>query len=216
MISYLFSQLTERWYLSGCSSSWAVQRCQQDADSKARAPPSELLRPTVPAASRWKLDTLFSFLGEEERSEKAFILLLFLPCKSKQNKGDFFFLSYLKDSFCLAEITSWSFLQKYMCTHTESKREEKSWQVRFACPSNILLLYLQGELITFYYYWKKTPEAASSRAHRRHRRQAVFRRIKTRTASTPVNTPSRPPSSEFCKWKLKAMHLSLFRCREQH
>ncbi|XP_059768055.1 arginine-glutamic acid dipeptide repeats protein isoform X4 [Balaenoptera ricei] len=54
-----------------------------------------------------------------------------------------------------------------------------------------------GELITFYYYWKKTPEAASSRAHRRHRRQAVFRRIKTRTASTPVHTPSRPPSSEF-------------------
>ncbi|XP_069097236.1 arginine-glutamic acid dipeptide repeats protein isoform X3 [Pleurodeles waltl] len=54
-----------------------------------------------------------------------------------------------------------------------------------------------GELITFYYYWKKTPEAASSRAHRRHRRQAVFRRIKTRTASTPVATPSRPPSSEF-------------------
>lgn len=58
----------------------------------------------------------------------------------------------------------------------------------------------QGELITFYYYWKKTPEAASCRAHRRHRRQPVFRRIKTRTASTPVNTPSRPPSSEFCTY----------------
>ncbi|KAG8142518.1 hypothetical protein E2320_006403, partial [Naja naja] len=58
-------------------------------------------------------------------------------------------------------------------------------------------MHCLGELITFYYYWKKTPEAASSRAHRRHRRQAVFRRIKTRTASTPVNTPSRPPSSEF-------------------
>lgn len=159
--------------------------------------------------------TLFFPRGGGEEWEGIY-LLLFLPCKSKQNKGDFFFLSYLKDSFCLAEITSWSFLQKYMCMHTESKREEKSWQVRFACPSNILLLYLQGELITFYYYWKKTPEAASSRAHRRHRRQAVFRRIKTRTASTPVNTPSRPPSSEFCKWKLKAMHLSLFRCREQH
>ncbi|RLV86203.1 hypothetical protein DV515_00015935 [Chloebia gouldiae] len=62
-----------------------------------------------------------------------------------------------------------------------------------------LLHFLNGELITFYYYWKKTPEAASSRAHRRHRRQAVFRRIKTRTASTPVSTPSRPPSSEFCE-----------------
>ncbi|KAJ8391948.1 hypothetical protein AAFF_G00084190 [Aldrovandia affinis] len=58
-------------------------------------------------------------------------------------------------------------------------------------------VWFKGELITFYYYWKKTPEAASSRAHRRHRRQPVFRRIKTRTASTPVNTPSRPPSSEF-------------------
>lgn len=58
----------------------------------------------------------------------------------------------------------------------------------------------QGDLITFYYYWKKTPEAASCRAHRRHRRQPVFRRIKTRTASTPVNTPSRPPSSEFCTY----------------
>ncbi|XP_035236600.1 arginine-glutamic acid dipeptide repeats protein-like isoform X8 [Anguilla anguilla] len=54
-----------------------------------------------------------------------------------------------------------------------------------------------GELITFYYYWKKTPEAAGSRAHRRHRRQPVFRRIKTRTASTPVNTPSRPPSMDL-------------------
>lgn len=64
--------------------------------------------------------------------------------------------------------------------------------------NRILLIYFQGELITFYYYWKKTPEAASCRAHRRHRRQPVFRRIKTRTASTPVNTPSRPPSSEFC------------------
>ncbi|XP_061113586.1 arginine-glutamic acid dipeptide repeats protein-like isoform X3 [Conger conger] len=54
-----------------------------------------------------------------------------------------------------------------------------------------------GELITFYYYWKKTPEAAGSRAHRRHRRQPVFRRIKTRTATTPVNTPSRPPSMDL-------------------
>lgn len=71
--------------------------------------------------------------------------------------------------------------------------------------------FLQGELITFYYYWKKTPEAASSRAHRRHRRQAVFRRIKTRTASTPVNTPSRPPSSEFCKWGLFT-HSHLLTC----
>uniref|UniRef100_A0A8C5NG35 Arginine-glutamic acid dipeptide repeats protein n=1 Tax=Gouania willdenowi TaxID=441366 RepID=A0A8C5NG35_GOUWI len=54
-----------------------------------------------------------------------------------------------------------------------------------------------AELIKFYYYWKKTPEAASCRAHRRHRRQPVFRRIKTRTASTPLNAPSRPPASEF-------------------
>uniref|UniRef100_A0AAY5EQH2 Arginine-glutamic acid dipeptide repeats protein n=1 Tax=Electrophorus electricus TaxID=8005 RepID=A0AAY5EQH2_ELEEL len=66
-----------------------------------------------------------------------------------------------------------------------------------------------GELITFYYYWKKTPEAASSRAHRRHRRQPVFRRIKTRTASTPVSTPSRPPSSEFSKLQNTSHSVSL-------
>ena len=71
--------------------------------------------------------------------------------------------------------------------------------------TNVVLVPFQGELITFYYYWKKTPEAASSRAHRRHRRQPVFRRIKTRTASTPVNTPSRPPSSEFCKPTLERL-----------
>lgn len=64
----------------------------------------------------------------------------------------------------------------------------------------LVCVLFQGELITFYYYWKKTPEAASCRAHRRHRRQPVFRRIKTRTASTPVSTPSRPPSSEFCTY----------------
>uniref|UniRef100_S4R9C7 Arginine-glutamic acid dipeptide (RE) repeats a n=1 Tax=Petromyzon marinus TaxID=7757 RepID=S4R9C7_PETMA len=56
-----------------------------------------------------------------------------------------------------------------------------------------------GELVTFYYYWKKTPEASHSRPHRRHRRQAVFRRIKTRTipTATPPASQSRPPSSEF-------------------
>lgn len=94
--------------------------------------------------------------------------------------------SYYKPSFC-CQLQS-------VCWGTW-KSQTPLDTVLTASPS-----FLQGELITFYYYWKKTPEAASSRAHRRHRRQAVFRRIKTRTASTPVNTPSRPPSSEFCKW----------------
>ncbi|NXI25321.1 RERE protein, partial [Sterrhoptilus dennistouni] len=74
---------------------------------------------------------------------------------------------------------------------------EKCWTEDEVVGNYLSPPAFMGELITFYYYWKKTPEAASSRAHRRHRRQAVFRRIKTRTASTPVNTPSRPPSSEF-------------------
>ncbi|KAB0391620.1 hypothetical protein E2I00_004619 [Balaenoptera physalus] len=79
--------------------------------------------------------------------------------------------------------------ERFMGLHPASSRK--------APRNSELAVVFGGELITFYYYWKKTPEAASSRAHRRHRRQAVFRRIKTRTASTPVNTPSRPPSSEF-------------------
>lgn len=136
-----------------------------------------------------------------------------VPPLQKQTKNNrIIFPALSKEFFCLPEIHHEASCKN---TRTESKREEKSWRVRFARPSNILPLYSQGELITFYYYWKKTPEAASSRAHRRHRRQAVFRRIKTRTASTPVNTPSRPPSSEFCKWELQAARLSLFRCREQ-
>uniref|UniRef100_A0A8C4QGF4 Arginine-glutamic acid dipeptide repeats n=1 Tax=Eptatretus burgeri TaxID=7764 RepID=A0A8C4QGF4_EPTBU len=45
-----------------------------------------------------------------------------------------------------------------------------------------------GDLVTYYYYWKKTAEATSTRPHRRHRRQpAGFRRIKTRT------NPPQPP-----------------------
>ncbi|XP_021950630.1 arginine-glutamic acid dipeptide repeats protein isoform X2 [Folsomia candida] len=35
-----------------------------------------------------------------------------------------------------------------------------------------------GELIEFYYLWKKTPAAAPSRTHRRQRRQSVLRRIR--------------------------------------
>uniref|UniRef100_G3N9H3 Arginine-glutamic acid dipeptide (RE) repeats b n=1 Tax=Gasterosteus aculeatus aculeatus TaxID=481459 RepID=G3N9H3_GASAC len=47
-----------------------------------------------------------------------------------------------------------------------------------------------GELITFYYHWKKTPEAAGTRAYRQQRRQPSSRKAKTRSAAAPV-TPSR-------------------------
>lgn len=47
-----------------------------------------------------------------------------------------------------------------------------------------------GELIEFYYYWKKTPDAASSRGHRRHRRHGLK---KIKTEPKPVT----PPISEF-------------------
>ncbi|XP_029287094.1 arginine-glutamic acid dipeptide repeats protein isoform X2 [Cottoperca gobio] len=46
-----------------------------------------------------------------------------------------------------------------------------------------------GELITFYYHWKKTPEAAGTRAYRQQRRQPSSRKAKTRSAAVPV-TPS--------------------------
>ncbi|XP_070695629.1 arginine-glutamic acid dipeptide repeats protein isoform X3 [Pempheris klunzingeri] len=48
-----------------------------------------------------------------------------------------------------------------------------------------------GELITFYYHWKKTPEAAGTRAYRQQRRQPSSRKAKTRSVAAPVNTPSR-------------------------
>ncbi|XP_026162759.1 arginine-glutamic acid dipeptide repeats protein isoform X2 [Mastacembelus armatus] len=48
-----------------------------------------------------------------------------------------------------------------------------------------------GELITFYYHWKKTPDAAGTRAYRQQRQQPFSRKAKTRSAVAPVNTPSR-------------------------
>ncbi|KAG1686304.1 Arginine-glutamic acid dipeptide repeats protein [Nymphon striatum] len=38
-----------------------------------------------------------------------------------------------------------------------------------------------GDLVEFYYLWKKTPAASNARPHRRHRRQNVLRRIRTGT-----------------------------------
>nr|XP_061813877.1 arginine-glutamic acid dipeptide repeats protein-like [Nerophis lumbriciformis] len=48
-----------------------------------------------------------------------------------------------------------------------------------------------GELITFYYHWKKTPEAAGTRAYRQQRRQPSSRKAKTRSVAPPVSAPSR-------------------------
>lgn len=53
-----------------------------------------------------------------------------------------------------------------------------------------------GELITFYYHWKKTPEAAGTRAYRQQRRQPSARKAKTRSATVPLNTPSQNYSNE--------------------
>ncbi|XP_023225792.1 arginine-glutamic acid dipeptide repeats protein-like isoform X5 [Centruroides sculpturatus] len=48
-----------------------------------------------------------------------------------------------------------------------------------------------GDLVEFYYLWKKTPAAATSRPHRRHRRQTVLRRIRTCTKQ------NRPTSNDY-------------------
>ncbi|XP_072308485.1 arginine-glutamic acid dipeptide repeats protein isoform X2 [Eucyclogobius newberryi] len=53
-----------------------------------------------------------------------------------------------------------------------------------------------GELITFYYHWKKTPEAAGTRAYRQQRRQPSARKAKTRSAVASSNAPSQNYSNE--------------------
>ncbi|XP_015253960.1 PREDICTED: arginine-glutamic acid dipeptide repeats protein-like isoform X1 [Cyprinodon variegatus] len=53
-----------------------------------------------------------------------------------------------------------------------------------------------GELITFYYHWKKTPEAAGTRAYRQQRRQPSSRKAKTRSTAATVSPPSRNYSVE--------------------
>ncbi|XP_065285308.1 arginine-glutamic acid dipeptide repeats protein-like isoform X4 [Dermacentor albipictus] len=44
----------------------------------------------------------------------------------------------------------------------------------------------QADLVEFYYLWKKTPGAATSRPHRRHRRQNVLRRSRPSSRLTKV------------------------------
>lgn len=67
----------------------------------------------------------------------------------------------------------------------------------FDYKHNLYCSYHQGELITFYYHWKKTPEAAGTRAYRQQRRQPSSRKAKTRSSAPPVNTPSRNYSGEL-------------------
>lgn len=86
-----------------------------------------------------------------------------------------------------------------------------SGRVRFFRRKNNARSFHQGELITFYYHWKKTPEAAGTRAYRQQRRQPSSRKAKTRSAAAPVNTPSRnysgqhaqsPPPKTCCRQTL--------------
>lgn len=67
----------------------------------------------------------------------------------------------------------------------------------FLYEHNMHCFYHQGELINFYYHWKKTPEAAGTRAYRQQRRQPSSRKAKTRSAAAPVNAPSRNYSGEL-------------------
>lgn len=64
----------------------------------------------------------------------------------------------------------------------------------------------QGELINFYYHWKKTPEAAGTRAYRQQRRQPSSRKAKTRSAAATTNTSSRNYSGKSKKTKQKKTH----------
>lgn len=48
-----------------------------------------------------------------------------------------------------------------------------------------------SDLVEFYYLWKKTPAAATSRPHRRHRRQNALRRIR------PPNRSNRQTSNDY-------------------
>ncbi|XP_045161387.2 arginine-glutamic acid dipeptide repeats protein-like isoform X3 [Mercenaria mercenaria] len=58
----------------------------------------------------------------------------------------------------------------------------------FKIRKELLPLKDTGELVEYYYFWKKTPAAAANRPHRRHRRHGV-KRATTRS--------QRPASSEF-------------------
>ena len=68
-------------------------------------------------------------------------------------------------------------------TRTESRKLDSCCvclDVLCRClTASCLCLFLQSDLVEFYYLWKKTPAAANQRPHRRRHRQSVLRRIRT-------------------------------------
>lgn len=139
--------------------------------------------------SVWHLRALSTNKGEKKNAASSFV---YFGLADQHKFVTSWFVTAVQQWVIFDKIKRWTLTKQDIFSLRTVKEHLLTNSFMFFC--------LQGELITFYYYWKKTPEAASSRAHRRHRRQPVFRRIKTRTATTPVNTPSRPPSSEFCKY----------------
>ncbi|KAL4221663.1 hypothetical protein ACF0H5_019920 [Mactra antiquata] len=77
-------------------------------------------------------------------------------------------------------------------TEEDTKRFVKGLRVYgknfFKIRKELLPQKETGELVEYYYFWKKTPAAAANRPHRRHRRHGV-KRATTRS--------QRPASSEF-------------------
>lgn len=64
----------------------------------------------------------------------------------------------------------------------------------------------QGDLVEFYYLWKKTPSAATNRPHRRHRRQNVLKKIRGGSRA------SRPQSTEFGKFRNSELLFLIVTC----
>lgn len=56
----------------------------------------------------------------------------------------------------------------------------------------------QADLVEFYYLWKKSPGAVTSRTHRRNRRQSTLRRIKP----SPVKQ-NRPSSNDYSMYSVQ-------------
>lgn len=59
-------------------------------------------------------------------------------------------------------------------------------------------MFYQSDLVEFYYLWKKTPQAATTRPHRRHRRQCVLRRIRATSTTGPAKVTT-PAANEFAE-----------------
>ena len=117
---------------------------------------------------------------------------------------------------CDWTVTFLSFEWKYPCYYQNFCYAGKVINSRvvaliFYSYSFCLLVFLQGDLVEYYYTWKKTPSALSSRPHRRRRHNVLRRKALPRSTKSIVSEFGKHSWRKRALWRLCRVDDNYFR-----